>query len=251
MKSWTLKQNGSNINRSTSARASEDAKLIAAAGSVATRLVEAIKPNEANGPGQANGKASLLERALAAAGEVEQRLAEQKARIAYLENLTLTDEMTGLMNRRGFLSQLRRALAGSKRSGDLGVLVFCDLDNFKAINDTYGHAIGDDVLRQTAKILASNLRETDIVGRLGGDEFAVLMTQTSWRDGFKRAQGLNRIINRTVVNCADKQIQLYASFGVEPFGPHDEEKNLVARADMAMYCNKRKKASIAFVSAAE
>ncbi len=246
-----MKRNGTDINRSISTPSAEDARLIAAAGAVATRLVEAIKPEHANGLEQANGKASLLERALAAAGEVEQRLAEQKARIAYLENLTLTDEMTGLLNRRGFLSLLRRALAGSKRYGDLGVLVFCDLDNFKAINDTYGHAIGDDVLRQTAKILMANLRETDIVGRLGGDEFAVLMTQTNWRDGFKRAQSLNRIINRTAVNCGAKQIQLCVSFGVEPFGPHDEEKNLVARADMAMYCNKRKKASVAFVSAAE
>lgn len=246
-----MKQNVANINSSTRALAGEDAKLIAAVGSVAIRLVEAVKPDNGNDLGQTNGKASLLEQALAAAGEVEQRLAEQKARIEYLENLTLTDEMTGLMNRRGFLSQLRRALAGSKRSGDLGVLVFCDLDNFKAINDNYGHAIGDDVLRQTAQILTSNLRETDIVGRLGGDEFAVLMTQTSWRDGFKRSQGLNRIINRTVITCAGKQIQLCVSLGVEPFGPHDEEKNLVARADMAMYCNKRKKASVAFVSAAE
>lgn len=242
---WTMKRNGANTNSASEAPTGEDAELIAAAGAVASRLVEACKP------GETLAGASLLERALAAAGEVEQRLAEQKVRIAYLETLTLTDEMTGLLNRRGFLSQLRRALAGSKRYGDLGVLVFCDLDDFKAINDTYGHAIGDEVLRQTAKFLEANLRETDIVGRLGGDEFAVLMTQTTWGDGFKRAQGLNRIINRHLVNCAGNQIQLRVSFGVEPFGPHDEEKHLVARADMAMYCNKRKKASVAFVTAAE
>ncbi len=239
MKRQVTKPNGKSGPRSL-----QDAQLIADVGALSGRLIESVK-------GEPKGERPMLARALAAASEVQQRFADQNARIQYLENLTMTDELTALLNRRGFNDQLRRALASAKRYGDLGVLVLCDLDSFKAINDAYGHAVGDEVLCHTAAILNANVRETDIVARLGGDEFAVLMVQTSWRDGFKRARGLNRVLNRSVTALGKLQIQINASFGVEPFGPHDEEDNLVARADMAMYCNKRKKSSLAFVTAAE
>ncbi len=240
MKRQVTKRNGRSGPRSL-----RDAQLIADVGALSGRLLESLRPE------RAKGERPMLARALEAASEVQQRFADQNARIQYLENLTMTDELTALLNRRGFNDQLRRALASSKRYGDLGVLVLCDFDNFKAINDAHGHAVGDEVLCHTAEILNTNVRETDIVARLGGDEFAVLMVQTSWRDGFKRARGLNRVLNRSVVAVGKLQIQINASFGVEPFGPHDEEDNLVARADMAMYCNKRKKSSLAFVTAAE
>ena len=240
MKRQVTKRNGKSAPRSL-----RDAQLIADVGALAGRLLESVEPE------RTKGERPLLARALDAASEVQQRFADQDARIQYLENLAIIDELTTLLNRRGFNDQLRRALASSKRYGDLGVLVVCDFDNFKAINDTYGHAVGDEVLRHTAKVLNANVRETDIVARLGGDEFAVLMVQTSWRDGFKRARGLNRVLNRSVATVGKLQININASFGVEPFGPHDEEDNLVARADMAMYCNKRKKSSLAFITAAE
>ncbi len=193
----------------------------------------------------APARLALVEQALGAAEEVESFLAEQSARIAYLENLTFTDELTGLRNRRGFNEQLRRTLAAANRYGDQGVLVFCDLDNFKTINDTFGHHVGDYVLKQLAKVIEAEVRATDVVARLGGDEFAVLMIQTNWRDGIKRAQMLSRVVNRTIVSYHGNEIKVSASFGVEPFGPNDEETNLVARAEMAMYVNKRKKSSAA------
>ena len=240
MKRHVTKRNGKSGPRSL-----RDAQLIADVGALAGRLLESVESE------RTKGERPMLERALEAASEVQQRFADQNTRIQYLENLSMTDELTALLNRRGFNDQLRRALASSKRYGDLGVLVVCDLDNFKAINDAYGHAVGDEVLCHTAKILNANVRETDIVARFGGDEFAVLMVQTSWRDGFKRARSLNRVLNRSVADLGELRIEINASFGVEPFGPHDEEDNLVARADMAMYCNKRKKSSLAFINAAE
>jgi len=240
MKRQVTKRNGKSGPRSL-----RDAQLIADVGALAGRLIESVESE------RTKGERPMLERALEAASEVQQRFADQNTRIQYLENLSMTDELTALLNRRGFNDQLRRALAYSKRYGDLGVLVVCDLDNFKAINDAYGHAVGDEVLCHTAKILNANVRETDIVARFGGDEFAVLMVQTSWRDGFKRARSLNRVLNRSVADLGELRIEINASFGVEPFGPHDEEDNLVARADMAMYCNKRKKSSLAFINAAE
>ena len=232
----------------------DDAQIIADIGLLADRLIRHCPPS---GVASARARAKtrkvvpLFEQAIAAAATFEERIAEQKARIAYLETLSQTDELTGLLNRRGFLEHLRRALANARRYGDSGVLVFCDLDNFKSINDTHGHSTGDEVLQRVAETIKENVRETDAVGRLGGDEFAVLMTQTSWRNGYKRAQVLNRAINGHKMVIARKTIAPQISFGVEPFGPDDEEANLIARADMAMYCNKRKKAAVSFVTAAE
>lgn len=228
----------------------DDASMIADIGQLADRLMRQM-PNGKTPRARGKRVQPLFEQAIAAAARVEERIAEQKARIAYLETLTQTDELTGLLNRRGFHEHLRRALANARRYGDSGVLVFCDLDNFKIVNDTYGHAVGDDVLQRIGEVIKESVRETDAVGRLGGDEFAVLMTQTNWRNGYKRAQVLNRAINGTAIKIGRKSIEVQVSFGVEPFSGHDEESNLIARADMAMYCNKRKKASISFIQAAE
>lgn len=239
-------------------RAPADRRLMEDIGSVAGRLLDTLgeTPDGADGAAAHERRTkpqrpALVEQVLDAAAEVETLLVQQSARIAYLENLTLTDELTGLRNRRGFNEELCRALAAANRYGDEGVLVFCDLDDFKSVNDTYGHHVGDFVLRQLARVLEAEVRETDIVARLGGDEFAILMVQTSWRDGFKRAQMLSRVVNRTIITHQAQKICVAASFGVERFGPNDEGANLIARADMAMYVNKRKKASVALGTAAE
>lgn len=183
----------------------------------------------------------LLEQTLDAAREIESFLAQQAARIALLETLTMTDDLTGLFNRRGFLEQFRRTLAACARYGDKGALMIGDLDGFKAINDTHGHLAGDMVLRQVARVIASQVRETDIVGRLGGDEFAILLVQTGWRDGERRAAMISRAINRTYVTHQGAAIPVRASFGIEPFGPKDDEATVMARADMAMYLDKQKR----------
>ena len=191
--------------KSSTPRSQGDQRLLKEIGSAVGRLIDTIGgPSETSEDAPktsaktaatasedrrrtAPARLALVEQALGAAEEVESFLAEQSARIAYLENLTLTDELTGLRNRRGFNEQLRRTLAAANRYADQGVLVFCDLDNFKTINGTFGHHVGDYVLKQLAKVIEAEVRETDVVARLGGDEFAVLMIQTNWRDGIKRA----------------------------------------------------------------
>src|SRR5882757_1482875 len=94
----------------------------------------------------------VLDWAMATVAEAEQRLATLQARIEYLESLSVTDELTGLLNRRGFLGQLDRTLATARRGGPHGVLMICDLDGFKAINDRYGHLVGDEVLCQIGSL---------------------------------------------------------------------------------------------------
>jgi len=233
------------------AKDKDDGRLLGQIAAAADSLMTFMGRSEADGRMAPGGPNPLVEQILDTTAEVESFLTEQSARIAYLENLTLTDELTGLRNRRGFNERLHRALASAERYGDEGVLVFCDLDAFKEINDTHGHHVGDMVLKHVARVVDAQVRETDIVARLGGDEFAILMVQTNWRDGLKRAQMLSHVMNRTIVTHEGHEIGISASFGVEPFGPNDEATHLVARADMAMYVNKRKKASVKLNTAAE
>ena len=179
--------------------------------------------------------------ALVAVLDAERRMVQQRDRIMYLERLTMTDELTGLLNRRGFQAQLRRALAAANRYEERGLLAYVDLDGFKPVNDTYGHAAGDEVLRQVARVLNDNVRDTDCVGRLGGDEFAILLTRTSPKDGVKRARWLEELVNNTVVDWQGRSITLRASFGFQRYGPKDDELELLKRADSAMYDTKRRR----------
>jgi diguanylate cyclase (GGDEF)-like protein len=225
-------------------RRRDDSLLIARMGEVAGRLNRSCIKDPKDRP--------LVEKALQAAAEVEQRLVAQSHRIAYLEALSVTDELTGLLNRRGFEEAFRRALVASGRYGDEGVLNVCDLDDFKTVNDRYGHFAGDAMLRQVGHMLKSEIRNTDFVARLGGDEFAVILVPTGWRNGLKRAQTLGRALNHLTVNIDEHSIAVNASLGVERFGPNDTDTDtLLARADMAMYCNKRRRNSVGMVRAAE
>ena len=184
---------------------------------------------------------TLLEQALRMAADAERRLAAQADRIARLEVLTMTDELTGLLNRRGFDAQLSRALATVNRNGTTGILAISDVDNFKAINDRYGHPIGDEVLRELARRILANVRETDYVARIGGDEFAILMVETGISYGLRRVKALSQLIGRSVVTLNGHRIPVHVSFGMEPFGPGDRKKDLIGRADAAMFDSKRRK----------
>ncbi|MEO5335928.1 MAG: GGDEF domain-containing protein [Magnetospirillum sp. WYHS-4] len=188
--------------------------------------------------------AQLADRALASAAEAEARLAEQMSRIVELERLALTDELTGILNRRGFQRELTHALAAARRYDEKGVLVYVDLDGFKPINDTYGHAAGDEVLRRVARILQDNVRDTDAVGRMGGDEFAVLLARSSWEDGLRRAEALDRALNNAFIGWEGRMIAIRASLGIQVYGNQDEDQALLERADEDMYKSKRLRSEI-------
>ncbi len=218
--------------------AKQDAELIENVGLVAERLLTACAQQVADSDLDPN---DLLERALTVAAEAQQQLMAQSQRIASLEALSFTDELTGLYNRRGFHEELRRVLAVSQRFGSTGVLAFIDLDRFKAINDGLGHQAGDAVLRHVAAMLNDNIRATDVVARLGGDEFAAALVHTSADSGHRRAAALERLLNTSVVHWQDYEIPVSASFGIKPFGPDTTADTLLARADAAMYQNKKAK----------
>lgn len=213
-----------------------DPELMDMIGVIASRLLENIPETPA---GTDMRREALLERALMYAAQAEQQIASQSARIEYLESLSITDELTGLFNRRGFVHHLKRALANARRYGHTGVLLYCDLDGLKYINDTYGHSAGDALLRHVGMVSVSSLREIDVVARLAGDEFAMLIDQARWEDGVRRARILQWHLEAKPCEFRGKQIPVKISMGVEPYGPDDSPDDLMRRADMAMYYVKR------------
>ncbi|MEO5375527.1 MAG: GGDEF domain-containing protein [Alphaproteobacteria bacterium] len=181
----------------------------------------------------------LVNSTIAIALEAHERLYSNTERLAQLERLSLTDELTGLMNRRGIEERLRHELAWSQRHGEGGVLIFLDLDGFKPINDTFGHEAGDEVLRQVAGLLRGNVRESDSVGRIGGDEFVVLMPRSPRHTGMARAGDLEHLINHAYATWNGVMIAMRASCGTQFFEPEDDWKQVLRQADADMYRKKQ------------
>ncbi|MBN2191591.1 MAG: diguanylate cyclase [Polyangiaceae bacterium] len=176
-----------------------------------------------------------------AKAELRRRNAELEAMLARTEQLAMTDEVTGLYNRRRFLDLLRREWATAKRYGHPVSVAIADLDGFKVVNDYEGHSAGDDALRRVGTTLSGSLREVDVCARYGGDEFAIMLPHTS-RDG--AAAALARIAERLTRDCqgwSKAMAELGISMGVasseDPAlgGPED----LIEAADRALYEAKR------------
>lgn len=177
--------------------------------------------------------------ALNAAMSLERTVLHQTLHIEDMARIACTDQLTGAYNRRGFEQEFARVLAAATRYDETGVLVYVDLDGFKPINDTYGHAAGDLVLGEVTRVLQKHVRPQDLVARIGGDEFCVLLTRTDWKNGLERAEILKHLLNTTYVRWNDKNIAVRASFGFQRFGAHEDADALLSKADSAMYEAKR------------
>ncbi|WP_100643019.1 sensor domain-containing diguanylate cyclase [Alteromonas facilis] len=156
-----------------------------------------------------------------------------------LINLASTDFLTGLSNRRDFFEEAEYLMSHNKRSKEQMWCLFIDADNFKSINDNYGHDIGDHVLRQIAKIITRNIRETDIAARLGGEEFAILLTHTDRSGALSVAELIRRSIEEYSFNDSDgNSFSVTVSIGVSLFKVTEHFKHALAAADRALYLAK-------------
>ncbi len=210
------------------------------------RLADCLaQSNALGGPGEIHAHLEAAREALAAARKTENRQAWMAARIAELEQLSMTDELTGLLNRRGFQVEMKRALAQAGRYQERGVLIYVDLDAFKPVNDTFGHPAGDAVLQRVAGIISETVRDTDCIGRLGGDEFAVLLVRTSWRAGLQKAEVIERRLNCAYVVWRRRMIAIRASIGFQRYGPNTDCRELMDKADEAMYRTKKLRSKLA------
>jgi diguanylate cyclase (GGDEF)-like protein len=166
---------------------------------------------------------------------------ELKAAKERAEALARSDELTGLNNRRAFFNDGEQVLCQAKRYAHPFSLIMMDVDNFKHVNDTHGHAAGDDVLVTIANILRNQAREADVLGRLGGEEFALILPETTLPDAVAMAERLRIEIENTTVNNAKSDIRITASFGLATLTSQQASlENLVNAADDTLYQAKRK-----------
>lgn len=192
---------------------------------------------DAGSPG--DGYRRLLHKAMLVAAEAQRELHRKDRELRALRLLSITDEITKLLNRRGFDRAFDRSLARSRRSNERGLLLIVDLDHFKRINDTHGHVAGDLVLASVATLLRVNTREIDDVARIGGDEFAVLLNGADDLQGYQKVTQLEVMLNNLTVPWDGERIQVHASIGAAPFGPHDDPVAVMRTADECMYGRKR------------
>lgn len=179
--------------------------------------------------------------------QAEAKIAEQEKRIGTLEQLAMYDELTGILNRRGFFENFRREIDRANRGfSEGGLLIVVDLDNFKVINDTYGHQAGDAALRTVARMLGDNSRAMDTCARLGGDEFVLLMANTQREKALPRAQYLLRQLNSLSIVWYGAEIPIRASLGLKDYKPGDKAEDIFGEADSEMYANKRSNKSLGY-----
>jgi len=182
----------------------------------------------------------VVMKALEYAAEAEQRIASLSARIRTLESLAKTDELSKLLNRRGFYDVIRREISSAIRYEETGVLAYIDLDGFKQINDSLGHAAGDEVLCAVGRQLGTNIRATDFAARLGGDEFAILFVRADHIPSRDRARAMLSELNDLKVPWKGKTISVHASMGLANYDRDTAFEELMAQSDRAMYREKRK-----------
>lgn len=196
-----------------------------------------------------SGKVSILEGVIVDITErktAEIRLAQALEKLAQankkLKEMSLADELTGLHNRRGFLTLGQQHLKNIRRARKKALLLFLDMDGLKTINDKHGHAVGDDVLAAFGKIMKTTLRESDISGRIGGDEFAAILAQSPKGDERSVIKRLRKsIATFNVGECLPVAISV--SIGSASFTPTSDSllEELMYRADLDMYKDKIKR----------
>lgn len=162
---------------------------------------------------------------------------ELKERMAELDRLASTDTLTGLYNRRMFFRRLDEEIARANRAVSPITLVYIDIDHFKKINDSHGHAAGDAVLQQAARAMQRILRRADILGRLGGEEFMIILPETQGGAGRQIAERLRKQLSQTKITYGELELYVTISIGVfylaEPGALSIDE--MVKVADEAMY----------------
>jgi diguanylate cyclase (GGDEF)-like protein len=157
-----------------------------------------------------------------------------------IEHLALHDPLTGLPNARLLLDRLEQTLAASRRANRPMGIMYMDLDGFKPVNDTYGHAAGDLVLKAVADRLTHILRETDSVARIGGDEFVAILGSVS--DDSDASTAAERVLAAVAApfELGNAEAKLSASIGIALYPDHGEDaQSLLQRADTALYRAKR------------
>jgi diguanylate cyclase (GGDEF)-like protein len=160
------------------------------------------------------------------------------AQFARAERLYMQDDLTQLYNSRYLRQFLENEIRRAKRYGNPVAVIFIDLDGFKQVNDTFGHRVGSETLREVGRLLANSVRDTDVVARYGGDEFTIVLPETSAEKAMITADRVRRRIAEWEFRGGGEQtFHLTASFGIAAFPEHPAASaaDLLEKADLAMY----------------
>lgn len=208
------------------------------------------KPAGGKGTRAAAGRSAAaadtaLRRARATIRNLKAELAEARARIDELQAWADTDFLLDVFNRRGFERELARALAYIRRYSGSGALVMLDVDGLKPINDTFGHAAGDVVLKGIVAVLMRHVRSSDVVGRLGGDEFGVLLWNLDEASALAKAAALESAIDQLTFAFRGRSIVAGASAGIAMLDANCDATAVLDAADRAMYARKLLRKNVA------
>ena len=159
---------------------------------------------------------------------------------ARLQEMASHDPLTQVLNARAYYAACEQQITQSQRSGQPFSVLFVDLDHFKAINDTHGHAAGDEVLRVVARTLGEQLRRSDLLGRIGGEEFSVFLPDTPLAGALQVAENLRHAVQQCQPRVSTATLSITASIGVASRnGGQQSMQAIQQRADEAMYAAKK------------
>ncbi len=178
---------------------------------------------------------------MAEVDRLRQDLEQTKERLESVQAVADQDSLLPLLNRRAFVREMSRIISFGDRYDLSASLIYFDLDGFKSVNDTHGHAAGDAVLKHVAGILIENVRGSDVVGRLGGDEFGVILAKADKLQAENKARSLSDQLAQQPFEWEGKQVPLSIAFGVHAFQKGENPDAAMADADRAMYLAKRGK----------
>jgi diguanylate cyclase (GGDEF)-like protein len=176
---------------------------------------------------------------MAEVGRLRQELEGAKRRLAEIEHDANQDPLVPVLNRRAFVREMSRLISFTERYNMPASVVYFDLNDFKVLNDTHGHAAGDAALLHVGGLLAQHVRESDLVGRLGGDEFGVILANATEDVAQLKADSLAQVLTSTPLNFAGQTLSLAIAYGIHQFKPGEDPRSAMAGADQAMFARKR------------
>jgi diguanylate cyclase len=171
--------------------------------------------------------------------QAEQRIRELEQKLSDMSRLAHEDQLTGVLNRRGFESVIAREMARAKRQNTPLCLALLDIDDFKLVNDAHGHAIGDLALAHFARVLSSALRKTDSFARLGGEEFVIALPDTPLQPAIDTVTRIQRTLADAPLSTGTHALQLAFSAGITLFGTHKDSASLLHDVDAGVYLAKK------------
>lgn len=205
-----------------------------------TRLQERLQmlgiPEEEMTPEVCLAASALLEKV----DDLNRELSRTKENLAEIERLVDVDCLAPIPNRRAFMRRLSWAIAMHERYSHPSAILYFDINDFKEINDTHGHAAGDLAIRHVSQTLSSTLRDSDFIARIGGDEFAIIMYYANEDAARRRGKKISETLASTPFVYNGQPLTLSTAYGSYAIRAGDDAEGALSAADMSMYVEKRR-----------